>query len=459
MKKKRLISTLLVICMVFAIMPTANAYSTVRKGSSGSDVRTLQTMLNTVMSAGLSVDGSFGSKTLAAVKSYQSYKGLSVDGICGPKTWSALEADYKAATSAPDSSSNTTTVSHATVRYGSSGAEVKTLQTYLNQLIGAGLTVDGKFGSATQKAVKSYQSSKGLTADGICGPKTWAALEADVATPPSSTLTIGSGRYTPGTLTQGTSYSISGTISSNYSITSVTVGVYDASGNATSYVKTVTPNAYSYNIYGVDASIKFGKLQGSENGTTYYFRVTATDSSGTTKQLVNNSFIVKSRTIVNESSSEFAKMAKATHEVQGSKMCVLTSYSMLVKAKLYSEGKSYSHITQSVVKNSYNGGVIDAYWGTINSNINASAGTSGTITKADRAGYTSAQNKQYIIDLLSTRPEGVLVYCYKNRSNQHAVRFCNYDAATPINMSRCSNPAWATGSIPGGATASAMSIA
>lgn len=39
-----------------------------------------------------------------------------------------------------------------------------------------GLTADGVFGPATQKAVIAFQKSKGLTADGIAGPATLTAL-------------------------------------------------------------------------------------------------------------------------------------------------------------------------------------------------------------------------------------------------------------------------------------------
>ncbi len=64
-------------------------------GSTGDDVKTMQTMLNSVTFAGLSVDGSFGASTLKALKNYQTQRGLTVDGVCGAKTWSALESDYK----------------------------------------------------------------------------------------------------------------------------------------------------------------------------------------------------------------------------------------------------------------------------------------------------------------------------------------------------------------------------
>jgi peptidoglycan hydrolase-like protein with peptidoglycan-binding domain len=45
-------------------------------------------------------------------------------------------------------------------------------------LVRAGIevAVDGNFGEATEAAVKRYQSGKGLTADGIVGPATRAAL-------------------------------------------------------------------------------------------------------------------------------------------------------------------------------------------------------------------------------------------------------------------------------------------
>lgn len=294
----------------------STVHSTLRSGSRGGEVKTLQTMLNAVSGAGLAVDGGFGSKTLAAVKSFQRSKGLAVDGVVGTKTWAALEAEYnkpapeptpaseaarpeptpaptpapapaqpEPAQPTPDQSGkisllpsvltitpvtaptqgmpqgqpfyfkgviisnypivfarvailtsdradaiahkniqpNTLSVdiatsgldslkfgnlqpgsyvlyltatdssgavkewsadfsiaaSHATLRQGSKGDEVRLLQTMLNQIMGAGLAVDGGFGAKTLAAVKSYQSARGLAVDGVVGTKTWAALESE----------------------------------------------------------------------------------------------------------------------------------------------------------------------------------------------------------------------------------------------------------------------------------------
>jgi peptidoglycan hydrolase-like protein with peptidoglycan-binding domain len=64
----------------------------------------------------------------------------------------------------------------STVRRGSSGADVKKLQTLLNAAgFNAGV-VDGSFGSGTDAAVRKFQQSKGLTADGIVGPMSWKTL-------------------------------------------------------------------------------------------------------------------------------------------------------------------------------------------------------------------------------------------------------------------------------------------
>ena len=63
-----------------------------------------------------------------------------------------------------------------TIRKGSTGAQVKTLQRLLNLVIYAGLHVDGEFGTLTQTAVRKYQETRGLEVDGIVGKNTWNKL-------------------------------------------------------------------------------------------------------------------------------------------------------------------------------------------------------------------------------------------------------------------------------------------
>lgn len=62
---------------------------TVRSGSRGTAVRTLQEALRS-KGYRIAIDGIFGPRTLSAVRAYQKKAGLAVDGIVGPKTWRAL---------------------------------------------------------------------------------------------------------------------------------------------------------------------------------------------------------------------------------------------------------------------------------------------------------------------------------------------------------------------------------
>ena len=66
---------------------------TLRLGMSGDDVQLVQRILNSVISAGLALDGDFGSATEAAVMKYQEFRGLEVDGIIGPATWASLNSE------------------------------------------------------------------------------------------------------------------------------------------------------------------------------------------------------------------------------------------------------------------------------------------------------------------------------------------------------------------------------
>ncbi len=70
------------------------------KGSTGENVRTLQYMLSGIADIidvvpGVTVDGVFGEKTEASVKTVQMLYGLEQDGFVGPITWDAIATLYR----------------------------------------------------------------------------------------------------------------------------------------------------------------------------------------------------------------------------------------------------------------------------------------------------------------------------------------------------------------------------
>lgn len=90
LKKSKLFVIAIAFVAVFAVASVASAAdlgsTTLRKGSSGPYVVTLQTLL------GVSADGAFGPMTEAAVKAWQASHGLVADGIVGPATKAAMNA-------------------------------------------------------------------------------------------------------------------------------------------------------------------------------------------------------------------------------------------------------------------------------------------------------------------------------------------------------------------------------
>jgi peptidoglycan hydrolase-like protein with peptidoglycan-binding domain/LysM repeat protein len=82
--------------------------------------------------------------------------------------------------------------SNGNLQLGTNSEQVRQLQTML------GITADGIFGPQTQAAVKAFQVKNGLTPDGVVGPKTSEAL---TKLPPTKT---NNGITTPESVTQGT---------------------------------------------------------------------------------------------------------------------------------------------------------------------------------------------------------------------------------------------------------------
>ncbi len=88
----------------------------------------------------------------------------------GSAAYAAIRADGAADTA------QTAVVETAVLRQGSKGNEVKEVQRRLKQWGYYTGSVDGVFGAATRKAVIAFQKKNGLTADGVVGKSTYAAL-------------------------------------------------------------------------------------------------------------------------------------------------------------------------------------------------------------------------------------------------------------------------------------------
>ena len=76
------------------------------------------------------------------------------------------------------------------IRRGSISTYVLIAQDDLNTLGFPTGGLDGIFGSRTEEAVRNYQRSRGLTADGIVGCNTWLSLQEDVVGRGKTSTTI-----------------------------------------------------------------------------------------------------------------------------------------------------------------------------------------------------------------------------------------------------------------------------
>ena len=161
-----------------------------RRGSSGPNVVVVQVELNRIaqnypaIPKLATVDGIFGSRTEASVRSFQQVFGLSPDGIVGKATWYALVRLYTAVTALSELRSQGQQFYSISWAYpgglqqGDSGQKVRHLQ-YMLSVLSAyipqipPITVDGIYGSATRDAVLSAQRWFGLPQTGTVDDQTW----------------------------------------------------------------------------------------------------------------------------------------------------------------------------------------------------------------------------------------------------------------------------------------------
>ena len=148
---------------------------TLRVGASGADVKELQQALG---QAGFKVktDGKFGTGTLRAVKRFQRASRLKPTGTVDRRTVAALKRALRGSSANvnggydpdnPDSDSDHHSLGdRIPVKRGMSGHDIRVLQDFLTRA-GFKVSIDGEFGSSTEKAVKKFETAQSRTVDGM----------------------------------------------------------------------------------------------------------------------------------------------------------------------------------------------------------------------------------------------------------------------------------------------------
>ena len=151
---------------------------TLRRGYTGDDVVTVQQRLKELGYYTGSIDGVYGSGSIAAATAFQKNNGLKVDGLTGQSTYAALFSSSAVAAGSSSSSGSSSSGSSSTyvkLQSGDKGTEVKKLQQALKDL-GYDVSADGTYGPITVAAVIAFQKLNGLDDDGIAGAKTQTVL-------------------------------------------------------------------------------------------------------------------------------------------------------------------------------------------------------------------------------------------------------------------------------------------
>ena len=180
----------------------------IKYGSQGSRVSQLQQDLKTLGFYNGQITGNVGSKTEQAIKKFQARYGLTADGYAGPDTLNkiaelvAAKGGSSASASSGSSSSSSSASSGTTLRLDSTGSAVTALQQNLEALGYYYAEITGHYGKQTEAAVRKFQQKHGLTADGVAGPKTLAAIASAIT---STGGTVASGSSGGVTLREGDS--------------------------------------------------------------------------------------------------------------------------------------------------------------------------------------------------------------------------------------------------------------
>lgn len=162
-------------------------------GSSGNDVKTLQTRLNRIsknypaIPKILLIDGIYATDTEDAVRSFQEIFSLPETGEVNRATWYAIGRIFAGVKSLSDlqseglSPEEVSDLFDTVLQLGYSGRGASDLQYFLRFIsvfdpAVEGPAIDGVFGTETESAVRSFQRQYGLLETGIVDTPTWEAI-------------------------------------------------------------------------------------------------------------------------------------------------------------------------------------------------------------------------------------------------------------------------------------------
>ena len=94
-----------------------------------------------------------------------------------PKVWTCLAKPKEIKPVPLPTGAYNGDIAQPTLKYGSTGSNVKLLQMFLNWYGNFGLKADGQFGEKTSEALLRFQKTEGLATDAIYGSKSYAAAK------------------------------------------------------------------------------------------------------------------------------------------------------------------------------------------------------------------------------------------------------------------------------------------
>ncbi len=163
------------------------------RGDFGEEVYKIKIQLNRIGKNYPAIPGipytnaAFDAPTEEAVKAFQKIFNLTPDGIVGKSTWYKIKEIYAGVKRLNELAGEGLTITEAQRVYpnalvpGTAAEAVRTVQYYLSFLSFFFENIDfvpltGVFDAETEKAVRAFQETYGLTADGIVGRQTWNKL-------------------------------------------------------------------------------------------------------------------------------------------------------------------------------------------------------------------------------------------------------------------------------------------